>query len=55
MTVVSRRERLPPVDGIFAGGPQRLTVGAERDGFGTLVATRCTMYNLNRTMLPSSR
>jgi hypothetical protein len=32
----------------FRNGPQRLTVGAERDRFGTLVATRCTMYNLNR-------
>lgn len=32
----------------FRKGPQRLTIGAERDRFGTLVATRCTMYNLNR-------
>ncbi len=32
----------------FRGGPKRLTVGAERDRFDTLVATRCTMYNLNR-------
>ena len=32
----------------FRGSPQRLMVGAERDRFGTLVATRCTMYNLNR-------
>jgi hypothetical protein len=32
----------------FREGPQRLTVGAERDRFGALVATRCTMYNLNR-------
>jgi hypothetical protein len=32
----------------FRQGPQRLTVGAERDKFGTLVATRCTMMNLNR-------
>jgi hypothetical protein len=32
----------------FRKGPQRLTIGAERDSFGTLVATRCTMYNLNR-------
>ena len=31
----------------FRKGPQRLTIGAERDRFGTLVATRCTMYNLN--------
>jgi hypothetical protein len=32
----------------FRTGPQRLTVGADRDKFGTLVARRCTMYNLNR-------
>ena len=32
----------------FRTGPQRLTIGAERDRFGTLVATRCTMINLNR-------
>jgi hypothetical protein len=32
----------------FRAGPQRLTIGAERDRFGTLVATRCTMMNLNR-------
>src|SRR5262249_51943337 len=32
----------------FRTGPQRLTIGAERDRFGTLVATRCTMMNLNR-------
>jgi len=32
----------------FRAGPQRLTVGADRDKFGTLVATRCTMMNLNR-------
>jgi hypothetical protein len=32
----------------FRQGPQRLTVGAERDKLGTLVATRCTMMNLNR-------
>jgi hypothetical protein len=32
----------------FRTGPQRLTVGADRDRFGTLVARRCTMYNLNR-------
>jgi hypothetical protein len=32
----------------FRTGPRRLTVGAERDRFGTLVATRCTMVNLNR-------
>jgi hypothetical protein len=32
----------------FRTGPQRLTIGAERDRFGTLIATRCTMMNLNR-------
>ena len=32
----------------FSEGPQRLIVGASRDPDGTLVATRCTMYNLNR-------
>jgi hypothetical protein len=32
----------------FRRGPQRLTIGAERDRFGALVATRCTMMNLNR-------
>ena len=32
----------------FRPGPQRLTIGAERDRFGTLVAMRCTMMNLNR-------
>jgi hypothetical protein len=31
----------------FRTGPQRLTVGVDRDRFGTLVARRCTMYNLN--------
>jgi hypothetical protein len=35
----------------FRAGPQRLTVGAKRDG-PDLVATRCTIYNLNRTILP---
>jgi len=32
----------------FRTGPQRLTIGAERDRFGTLVVGRCTMMNLNR-------
>ena len=32
----------------FETGPQRLIVGATRDEDGNLVATRCTMYNLNR-------
>jgi len=32
----------------FATGPRRLIVGATRDADGTLVATRCTIYNLNR-------
>jgi len=32
----------------FRTGPRRLTIGAERDRFGTLIATRCTMMNLNR-------
>ena len=31
----------------FRSGPQRLTIGAERDTFGTLVVRRCTMINLN--------
>jgi hypothetical protein len=35
----------------FRAGPQRLTVGAKRDG-SDLVATRCIIYNLNRTILP---
>ena len=35
----------------FRTGPQRLTVGARRDG-SDLVATRCIIYNLNRTILP---
>jgi hypothetical protein len=35
----------------FRTGPQRLTVGAKRDG-SDLVATRCIIYNLNRTILP---
>lgn len=35
----------------FRSGPQRLTVGAKRDG-SDLVATRCIIYNLNRTILP---
>ena len=35
----------------FREGPQRLTIGAERDG-SDLVATRCTLYNLNSTILP---
>jgi hypothetical protein len=32
----------------FRMGPRRLTIGAERDRFGALVALRCTMLNLNR-------
>jgi hypothetical protein len=32
----------------FTAGPQRLIVGATREEDGTLVANRCTMYNLNR-------
>jgi len=32
----------------FAAGPRRLIVGATRDADGALVATRCTIYNLNR-------
>jgi hypothetical protein len=35
----------------FRTGPQRLTVGAKREG-SDLVATRCIIYNLNRTILP---
>jgi hypothetical protein len=34
----------------FRKGPQRLTVGAARDG-PNLIATRCTIYNLNSTIL----
>jgi hypothetical protein len=34
----------------FRKGPQRLTVGAVRDG-PNLIATRCTIYNLNSTIL----
>ena len=34
----------------FRKGPQRLTVGATRDG-PNLVASRCTIYNLNSTIL----
>jgi hypothetical protein len=32
----------------FSTGPQRLIVGATREQDGTLVATRCPLYNLNR-------
>lgn len=32
----------------FTDGPRRLIVGAARDDDGNLVASRCTMYNLNR-------
>jgi hypothetical protein len=32
----------------FSEGARRLIVGATRDQEGILVATRCTMYNLNR-------
>ncbi|MGZ3409324.1 MAG: hypothetical protein ACXWKC_09425 [Xanthobacteraceae bacterium] len=34
----------------FRTGPQRLTIGAVRDG-PNLIATRCTIYNLNSTIL----
>jgi hypothetical protein len=34
----------------FRTGPQRLTVGAVRNG-PNLIATRCTIYNLNSTIL----
>ena len=34
----------------FRKGPQRLTIGATRDG-SNLIATRCTIYNLNSTIL----
>jgi hypothetical protein len=32
----------------FSQGPQRLIVGAARGSDGQLVATRCTIFNLNR-------
>ena len=35
----------------FSMGPQRLIVGAARSGEGTLVADRCTILNLNSTLL----
>jgi hypothetical protein len=37
----------------FRTGPQRLTVGARRDG-PNLVATGCLIHNLNRTILDGS-
>ena len=35
----------------FATGPQRLIVGAVRNDDGNLVATRCTIYNLNSSLM----
>jgi hypothetical protein len=35
----------------FAAGPQRLIVGADRNDDGNLVATRCTIFNLNSSLM----
>ena len=35
----------------FSLGPQRLIVGAVRSDDGNLVASRCTIYNLNSSLL----
>jgi hypothetical protein len=35
----------------FSAGPQRLIVGADRNADGNLVATRCTIYNLNASLM----
>jgi hypothetical protein len=35
----------------FSTGPQRLIVGAVRSPEGTLIASRCTILNLNSTLL----
>ncbi len=35
----------------FSHGPQRLIVGADRDNDGNLVVTRCTIYNLNASLM----
>ena len=47
ITIVSRKS-VPACGWDFSDGPPRLIVGATRDDGGNLVATRCTMYNLNR-------
>ena len=47
VTIVSRTSA-PACGWDFSEGPSRLIVGATRDDGGNLVATRCTMYNLNR-------
>lgn len=47
ITIVSRKSA-PACGWDFSEGPSRLIVGATRDAGGNLVATRCTMYNLNR-------
>ena len=39
----------------FSVGPQRLIVGAARTPEGTLVADRCTIYNLNSSRMEPSR
>jgi hypothetical protein len=35
----------------FSSGPQRLIVGADRNEDGNLIATRCTIYNLNSSLM----
>lgn len=35
----------------FSSGPQRLIIGAARTGEGTLIADRCTIYNLNSSLM----
>jgi hypothetical protein len=35
----------------FSTGPQRLIVGAERSPEGALIASRCTILNLNSTLM----
>ena len=35
----------------FSNGPQRLIVGADRNDDGNLVAMRCTIYNLNASLM----
>jgi hypothetical protein len=38
----------------FSMGPQRLIVGAVRSAEGVLVASRCTILNLNATLMDPS-
>jgi hypothetical protein len=39
----------------FSTGPQRLIVGAMRSAEGVLIASRCTILNLNSTLMDPSK